>query len=152
MFDPVLQGYVRAMKCEHSKIETLLDNLNRALEQADLRGWPQDAIMNVGEQLSSLEHALAAHFRKEEEGGFLEDARVALPRMSAAVRELLQEHAEMLAEVGGLAAQTKHMHWGTYHSWRGFLEHVKTFIKRLQAHEARENVLLAEAFNDASDA
>lgn len=150
MFDLVLQGYVRAMKCEHCELETLLHDLNRALDEADLRNWPQEAMVKVGEHLNTLEEALTAHFRREEEGGFLEDAEVALPRMSGAVSELLKEHGEMLVEVRELAAQTKHMRWGTYHSWRAFLENVRAFVKKLQAHEARENVLLAEAFNDAS--
>ena len=71
----------------------------------------------------------------------MEEALIRLPRLSAKVAALHQQHAHIIAELDSVIALL-----GATRSVRSIGIAFEHFAKRLGAHEAGENCVMAEAF------
>ena len=105
----------------------------------DVLAVPAEARRFLGE----LRDHLRQHFRCEEEGGYMSTVLQRRPQSERAVRQLLAEHRPLLE---GLDALLKEV--GTAERIDdGFRARVRTWAELLRRHEAEENVLVEDAFN-----
>lgn len=136
--------YVEHLIAEHRRLHKML-RLARAAILA--RGGPdRDAIRaDVVQVLRQVRDELKHHFDEEEGGGCLDEAVSNSPSLSAEARRIEAEHPQLLNNVDRLIAQAldcdqsveKHVALG-----REFDE----LCRRLDAHEAAENILLRKGF------
>jgi iron-sulfur cluster repair protein YtfE (RIC family) len=149
MLDCILNGYVNAMECEHGQIARRTRQLEHSLDAIGLHGRNATAVGSVVEQLVELDRCLADHFKREEEGGFLDDAMTTAPRFAHEAESLLDEHDEMLTRVKDLVVMARAQDSGALSNWQSFAAAARNLIRQLTLHEERENVLLRKAFNVA---
>jgi hypothetical protein len=130
---------------EHMRLEHL--RLNQALRQVQemlLEVLQKDAVNGrrrlVTERLTDLRGKLAAHFAQEEEGGYLEEAAVRVPRLSGQVQGIEAEHAQLLEGLDAVIAGAAVL------PLRDVLARFGDFKRRLQAHERAENRVMAQGF------
>jgi hemerythrin-like domain-containing protein len=136
--------YVEHLRIEHTHIDQSLEELQHLL--ANAAAWSQEnPALALLARLVQLRQQLVHHFREEEEGGCMEEARSRSPCLSEDVRTLQAEHAgfltaldNMIAEAEILAKQPNDLQ-GLQQSFSGFLH-------RLHAHEAEENRILLFGF------
>ncbi len=152
MLDHMLDGYVKAMKCEHRHIEQLLRRLEFTLDQASTAGRTPASLDTLVAELEELERCLTRHFKKEEEGGFLEDAANAAPRFAGEAQGLLDEHEQMLAHVRELTNVARLHAEASRTDWPSFAAALRNVVRQLLSHELRENTLLQRAFNVSNGA
>ncbi len=147
MLDHMLEGYVKAMKCEHRHIEQLLRRLELTLDHASTEGRTSTSLDALVGELEALDRCLTRHFKKEEDGGFLEDAANTAPRFASEAQGLLEEHGQMLAHVRKLALVAREHAEAGQPDWQSFAAELRNVIRQLLSHEIRENALLQRAFN-----
>ncbi len=120
------------------------------LQEAAEQGWTEVVACEILDRLRQLEQGLTAHFRREEEGGFLEEATASAPRFSQQVEELMGEHKELLDSVRALLATAQDQCASKSKiagSWEPFENELSATLQQLLDHETRENGLLQRAFN-----
>ena len=139
MLDHMLDGYVKAMKCEHRHIEQLLRRLGATLDQASTEGRTPTSLDTLAAELEELDRCLTRHFKKEEDGGFLEDAANAAPRFAGEAQGLLDEHVQMLTDVRNLASMARRHAEAGQADWPPFAAELRKVIRQLMSHELREH-------------
>lgn len=97
--------------------------------------------------LAALRDHLAAHFRQEEQGGFLEESIARMPRLSTAAAAVLGEHPRLLAEIDGLVARLDERDLPAA-SWGRAACDFEEFCTHLLAHERNERVVVQEGYNE----
>ena len=133
--DPVIVGHLLAQHRElHERISATRAAFAAGRKQAHAA-------------LCGLRGHLAAHFLREELGGFLEDSIARIPRLAAAAGRVIGEHPRLLAELDGLierlaAPDISASSWGR--ADRDFAR----FCARLLAHERNENAVVQEGYNE----
>lgn len=147
MLDHMLDGYVKAMKCEHRHIEQLLRRLELTLDHASTEGRTATSLVALVGELEELDRCLTRHFKKEEDGGFLEDAANVAPRFAGEAQGLLEEHEQMLDHVRKLTSVARDHADADRADWPSFATALRNAIRQLLSHELRENTLLQRAFN-----
>ena len=107
--------------------------------QAEVRG---------GEDLSTwLDRTrghLAAHFRFEEENGYLASVLQRAPHLERAVQHLGVEHGELLRSLDALRVEGRSAGCACPAALR---TKVEEWVRRVRKHERSENVLVQDAFN-----
>jgi hypothetical protein len=94
-------------------------------------------------RLAATRAHLAAHFRFEEQNGYLDAVRKREPRLERAVQQLADEHRQLAESLEGLVREA-----GAATSLEDPLrQEVRAWIERVRQHEARENDLVQDAFN-----
>jgi hypothetical protein len=130
----------------HLKL-TLADDMHRvhAALRHDLERLPQVLAVPTEARrfLGELRDHLIQHFRCEEEGGYMATVLQRRPQSERAVRQLLAEHGPLLE---GLDALLKEASTAEQID-DGFRARVGTWAALLRRHEAEENVLVEDAFN-----
>lgn len=131
----------QGIRGEHCHLRELLQSVHKTLAA---RRTGRDTIVAM---LHELAKEVLEHFEHEETGGYFADAIDIAPRLSERAEELLGQHpclAEQLAVMRRHAdrAESNDRWWSELH--RKFSE----FSDCFRAHEAAENVLLLEAYND----
>ena len=125
---------------EHLDLERKLAEVRQVLEASDAN---PKAIVR---ELVLLTRQVLAHFRREEEGGYLAEAVEAAPRFKDVATKLKNQHPEFvhrldllesLAAVGDGSARWRQQLTAMY----------EDFLKRFEEHEHAENRLVQEAFN-----
>jgi iron-sulfur cluster repair protein YtfE (RIC family) len=139
--EPIVMDIVH----EHRAIRHRLSEL-RALVQkpADesIRGqW----LAAITRSLSCLDEQLRAHFAQEDDAGVMDEAVLRLPRLGNAMRELKQEHAELLRQVNEMNILAKSVE--SKEQWNMLRDAIEGFVNRMLRHEAAENKLLQQGFN-----
>jgi hypothetical protein len=124
----------------------MLHHLELALDEASASWTAPKAKLLVG-QVEQLGECLDSHFSREEEGGFLDDAMAVAPRFGTEADRLLDEHAQLLTCIRELIRVGRENIESNHADWQSFAALVRSTIRRLLSHEARENNLLQRAFN-----
>ena len=133
--DPVILGHILAQHRElHERIVAV-----REAFAAD-PGTARRA-------LAELREHLAAHFRQEEQGGFIEESITRLPRLSAAAAAAVREHPALLAEIDGLIERLAVADIPAS-SWTRAGRDFEDFCGHLLAHERNENAVVQAGFNE----
>lgn len=139
--DPFYQHALAEHRDLHQAFEHVQTYLTSAQQPTETR------LAEAVRLLSELRDRLAQHFSQEENGGYLEEAVIRLPRIEPQATALQRQHGDFLdaanrlireARQGGVVAE----------SWRRLREGYGQLLKRLEAHEAAENKLLQTAFNE----
>lgn len=138
--------YVQAL-AEHRELHAAVERIRRLLASglSGAEGGPTavDAVHAVG----NLRDQLQRHFEQEEAGGYLEEAVARLPQIAPQAKTLQRQHREFLDLANAMLAAAE-----SEDSATSMLPKLKTdfdlFAKRLEAHEAAENILLERAFNE----
>jgi hypothetical protein len=93
--------------------------------------------------LVELRAHVAQHFRCEEEGGYMATVLQRRPQSERVVRQLLAEHRPMLEELDVLLREAA----TAAKIDDGFRGRVMAWAELLRRHEADENILVEDAFN-----
>ena len=137
--------YVQAVS-EHRELHAAVDRIRRLLD-APLDDATRERAVDARHSLLVLRDQLARHFAQEEAGGYLEEAIVRLPQIAPQAKVLQRQHRDFLDRANAMLADAE-----TGDSAANALLKLKAdyvaFAKRLEAHEAAENVLLQRAFNE----
>ena len=138
--DPVILGHLLG---QHRDLHARLLAL-RADFAAATASPPLDAIRR---RLVDLRDHLGEHFGQEEKGGFLEESIARMPRLSAAAREVVAEHPQLLAELDALLAA---LPVGDIReeAWQAAGCRFATFTDHLLAHERNENAVVQQGYNE----
>ena len=136
--------YVEHMRIEHSHIDRSLEELQRLFADAAQvkKVNPTPTLLT---RLVQLREQLVHHFREEEEGGCLEEARSRCPGLSQDVQTLQTEHAGILAALDGIIAESEMLA-----KQPTILQRLQMtfsgFLQQLHTHEAEENRVLLFGF------
>jgi len=121
--------------------DALLDDL-RKLEEA-VRPVSAERLAELRVQLGATHAHITAHFRFEEQNGYMNAVRKREPRLDRAIQLLAQEHRQLAEALNGLLKVC-----GAATSLEDTLrQQVRTWIQSVRQHEAREDDLVQEAFN-----
>jgi hypothetical protein len=139
--DPVILGHLLG---QHRDLHARLLALRADFAANATPAPPLDAIRH---RLTDLRDHLCDHFDQEEKGGFLEESIARMPRLSAAARDVVAEHPQLLAELDALLADLpvgdiREEAWQA--AGRGFA----TFTDHLLAHERNENAVVQQGYNE----
>jgi hypothetical protein len=132
--------YLEHLRLEHRHLHQAIANTQEMLLEVLGEGAVNGRREVIVERLSDLRTQLAAHFAREEEGGYLEEAVIRVPRMTPELLRLEREHPSLLAELDELIRKAATIAPGK--TMTGFRE----FQRRLTAHENAENRVMAEGF------
>jgi hypothetical protein len=142
--DEECRCYVDHLVAEHRRLHAMLREMRVAIVSSiEPDGEPSFTI--IARILARLRGELEHHFSEEEKGGCLDEALSRCPRSSAEARQIEAEHPEILAEIDRLLEQTTNLqlnHQNQLTTQNAF-DHL---YRRLCAHEAAENPLLAQGF------
>jgi hypothetical protein len=138
--------YVDHMLAEHRRLDHLVRRTMASIpgwEETDAAGWlPR---MQAG--LAEIRAELAHHFRKEEEGGCLEEAVARCPQLSADVGHIEAEHRDLLAGLDDLIDRCRTLGATTATQAQALDAELRGLVRRLRAHEALENRVMQRGFN-----
>lgn len=140
--DPIILGHVLF---EH---QDLFQRITAARHAFACRERPgAENLASLTNCLRSLRDHLDGHFRKEEAGGFLEEAVTRMPRLGPSVAKVMSQHPTLLAEldkiIGGLPSST-----GSAEAWEQAGRSFETFAANMMAHERSENAVVQEGYNE----
>jgi hypothetical protein len=139
--DPVILGHLLG---QHRDLHARLLALRADFAADATHAPPLDAIRH---RLTDLRDHLCDHFDQEEQGGFLEESIARMPRLSAAAREVVAEHPQLLAELDALLAD---LPVGDIREevWQVAGHGFATFTDHLLAHERNENAVVQQGYNE----
>jgi hypothetical protein len=139
--DPVILGH---LLCQHRDLHARLLALRADFAADPATPPPLDAIRH---RLVDLRDHLRDHFDQEETGGFLEESIARMPRLSAAAREVVAEHPQLLAEIDALLASLPGRNLRA-EVWQEAARRFATFTDHLLAHERNENAVVQQGYNE----
>jgi len=151
MLNQLSPSYLEAIKREHRTIGEQAHQLEKALRETVLQGWPASSIHDLATRLTALERTLRKHFAKEEDGGFLDEAVSTAPQYRAETSRLLHEHPEILARIREMIARSTDELTANSSLSFPFTKSLEATLRQLLMHETHENALLQKAFNLDSD-
>ncbi len=137
--------FIAAVKAEHREMHLALANLQRRLEAIA----PEQVAAKLPEMrqhFEALRKRLAAHFQEEEGGGCLEEAAARLPRLGEAVTRIEEEHPRILSALDALRQRLAGAL--TSEQWPDVLLAYRELATMLAQHEALENRVLEQGFNE----
>lgn len=139
--DPVIMGHILA---QHRELHCQLLAVKACL--ADAGPWDAGRSAAARAALAGLREHLQSHFAQEEAGGFLEESITRVPRLAAAARRVMADHAALLGELDGLietltapdsAAARDRVANGC-----------ERFMQHMIEHERSENAIVQEGYNE----
>lgn len=138
-------AFLQEIKEDNIRLRELLQHASQLLSM------PRRACsLEVVDTLNALCDQLGMHFSLENAFGYLDHALELAPRLCRRARALRTEHDALFADFRDIVEESEQL---LYHEQpRRQLTRVAVkffdFQARLQAHEARENELIFEAFDD----
>lgn len=132
--------FFEQVKSEHAELIELM-KLLRAEFNSDIRDPG-----TVNRLVGNLYEHIVAHFAHEERGGYLCEALERAPRLTEQAKQLLAQHEtlnELLGELRNVAQRREDSElW-----WQALRDTFNQFSRELLRHEAAEDKLLQDAFN-----
>jgi hypothetical protein len=120
----------------------------RLLFQSCVQNRPDvDHSQELTRRLRLLWEHLSQHFLQEQAGGYLEEAIMRLPRIGPRAEFLQRQHGDLSTAASRLADELERLDPATC-DWAREAWEFDQFVQQLVAHEAAENALLQEAFNE----
>jgi hypothetical protein len=140
--------YVEHLRNEHVHIDQALLELQHLFAQTAESREADPACVLVA-KLKSLRDELRKHFRDEEEGGCLEEARSRVPCLSEDVRALQAEHVEFLATLDEMIPRAEAL-VAQAATFQELQVTFSDFLHRLHTHESEENRILLFGFGSSA--
>ena len=135
--------YLRKMDREHAQLAQKLEELSEALVD-------RKNIDLLAHRLSTTRDEVSAHFKLEEEGGYLDDAVSYAPQWIGQGQRLLDQHAELLGRIETLLKMVTSKA-GRKPNWDEIEQQGHEFVSLLIEHEKEESTLIQEAYEDDLD-
>ncbi len=136
--DPVIMGHILA---QHRELHCQLQAVKACLADAG----PWDAGRTAA-ALASLREHLQSHFAQEEAGGFLEESIARVPRLAAAARRVMADHAALLEELDGLIETLAAPDSAAARD--RVADGCERFMQHMLDHERSENAIVQEGYNE----
>lgn len=138
--DVPTRQYADAVHADHRELAGLLSDIRTEFandERSKLR------LEKLVTQLSEL---CEAHFRREEEGGYMKEAVQQSPLLATKASALEAEHEDLQEQIEKLRIL---IHSGVESAawWVRVQSDFNNFAKQISRHESEENALLQEAFS-----
>jgi hypothetical protein len=132
---------------DHRRLRAALAQLLAVLEEPVPEGnflaWKLEFLA----RLRSFQHNLLVHFDLEEEGGFMDTVVRAAPQYARQVDRLLEEHAEIVKDLERSIELFKGADSPTSSRLLRVRERVRELVSTHEAHEAVENELIQNVYN-----
>ena len=142
--DPVILGHLLS---EHRELFQQLAALRTMLAAESPPGC--ERLRELVRAIKTLRGHLADHFRQEETGGFIEEAVARIPRLGSAAKEVLDQHASLLADLDRIVDRFADAGEAPCaEEWRAMHEAFDAFMQRMQAHERAENAVVQQGYNE----
>ncbi len=142
-----LSPLLESVRSEHRPLQEMVRGMGDLLASPG----PNPAWHVLFDQLKTcvadLREHLAAHFAREESGGFLEHATTELPRLASEATALEKEHPDLLREFDKFLELTSSIEPSEAEYHRLAIE-FRRVAKLLLTHEVAENRLLQQGFNE----
>lgn len=148
MFDPqTIAALVTQIRAQHNQLHRMIRDIERHADGLSDPTQAVDAVTQLREMMPRLRVFLQRHFEQEEQGGWLEEAACHVPRVSPCVMKLEHEHADLLHKVD----QSLKLLARPVDRLAKEAPAIKALAGELVSHEAREEEVLAHAFNQEPD-
>ena len=132
--------FFELMKAEHQHLMKALGETSAAI-----RG-PDRCRSRIQDLMNEMTDVVAAHFRHEEEAGYLSEALQRAPHLRPRADRLLEQHID-LQESAEMLRLLIHSGVESPAWWNRVVDDFATFRDRLLEHEDAENRLVQDAFN-----
>lgn len=119
----------------HRKLHEQLEALRDVCGDSDCHPMSDLSVTAIGEQLERLEQALAEHFAKEEEAGYMSEVLEFAPRYGSVAEAMQQQHEILLQRLSQLRSQ-----------FAATLQGGQSFIEAVESHEHAENAVVQSAY------
>jgi hypothetical protein len=113
----------------------------QGLEEMTQGAAPDPAAMTA--RLDEVRQHLADHFRFEEHNGYMQAVLARAPHLARKVEQLGAEHGTVARDLAALLHEAR----SSAALDDAFLAKVRAWLDRVRDHEARENILVEDAFN-----
>jgi hemerythrin-like domain-containing protein len=128
-----------ALSHAHTK---LLDDLSKLEEAA--RAPAEEGAVELHAELGRIHQHVTAHFRFEEQDGYMEPMRKREPRLERKIQHLGAEHRRLTQSLEALLGEAR---TATNLTDPSFREKVRAWVEQVRDHETRENQVVQDAFN-----
>lgn len=146
MMDTRQEAYVAGFKAEHRELHGVLHKAEQAWRACEANGCRPADRCELCEAMVDLKDHLVHHFAQEEDGGYLEEALTAAPRLGATADKLLAQHPLLLVHCEELVERLKVAATDPTER-RKLHEEFVALRKQLLEHERGENAVMQEAYH-----
>jgi Hemerythrin HHE cation binding domain len=138
-------AFMQEIKEDDRRLKQLLSDFRRLVAR-----WPltQPERLQLASLVSDVRDRVAFHFALEEAYGYFEDPVAVAPRLCDRVDSLCAEHGELFADICCILDVFEESESGLPADFLGVQEMCRGFLYRFDAHEAAENALIVQAFNE----
>jgi hypothetical protein len=140
-------AFLQEIKEDNEELWSLLERLQVVV----LSEWPpRVSRRQLHDVLARLRDQLALHFALEEAYGYFEDAIEVAPRLSIKADRLRGQHADFYVEICDIADHAERLLHREVpaRSFTHVVARFDDFCEALRRHEAAENQLIQQAFNE----
>jgi hypothetical protein len=141
------RGWAEHVEAEHRHFGRMINEIRRAFDAPVESQTVGAAVAVARDKLTVFNQQMRAHFDMEEEGGYLEEAVARLPVLSHNADKLIAEHAALRMAIDGVVKRLADVR-DSIAEWNACREEFKRFSEQIATHEANENWLLHEGFNE----
>jgi hemerythrin len=138
---------VHQVQVQHKELHRMLDEIRSHCERLAVPQHTADGAAHLKEIVPRLRTFLQRHFQQEEQGGWLEEAAARIPRLSHSLTELEKQHRDLLGQTDQVIVQLEQ----PPHELIGAVSKLAALADALKAHEAREEEVLSQGFNEDLD-
>jgi chromosome condensin MukBEF ATPase and DNA-binding subunit MukB len=141
------QGWADHVEAEHRHFGRMINEIRHAFDAQVESGNVAAAVAVARDKLTVFNQQMRAHFEMEEEGGYMEEAVARLPVLSHNADKLIAEHTVLRTAIDHLV---KHLETvgDSATKWNACRDEFKRLSEQIATHEANENWLLHEGFNE----
>jgi hemerythrin-like domain-containing protein len=97
-------------------------------------------------QMRDFKNKLLKHFDLEEEGGFMGDVVAAAPHSEGKVRQLRNEHAQIILTLDDILACLKNIKYTESERLKAIRENIDELVANLRQHEEDEHRLMQRTY------
>ncbi len=139
---PPGRSWLVSLAGEHGAMATLIGRIDELID----RPLDETTLHFVACLLDDLAHHCRHHMALEERDGYLPAVEERLPNRKGAIRKLLCEHSTLQAELGEIRSAVTRLP-DEPRARSAFVERLRRWITTMRDHEAREDQLVQESFN-----
>jgi hemerythrin-like domain-containing protein len=140
-------AFLQEIKEDDRRLKTLLDRFRQLASNRPLIASANSQLADVA---TDVRDQLAFHFALEEAYGYIEDPVVVAPRLCERIEQLRIEHSELYALAARIVDSVEALSpdESESHASQSLADQCHRFLRSFDQHEAKENALIAQAFNE----
>ena len=141
----VSPAFMQEIKEDDLRLQRLLNEFRQVISGQRLT---QSGGRRLAALVSNVRDHVAFHFALEEAFGYFEDPVAVAPRLCERVEELRAEHVDLFTEVCRIVDVFEDSAPGLPADLTAVQDMCCEFLGHFEAHEAAENALISQAFNE----